>query len=317
MTLPRLTSRWMLGGAAAAAVIALAAVAPAARSQGDPREQHVFATVTDKQGGAIKGLGASDFSVVEDGQTREILRVTPSVKPMQVALLVDTSAAIQPSLNGPSIQDVRRAVSTFAKAIFDANSDNQVALYTFGERSTRVVALTSSTIPVLKAADAIMPIQGAGAYFHDAIRDAAKDLKSANAPRPVIVGFVAERGPEFSTYDHIRVAEFLQAAQATLWTITLQGRNLNGAPLGREVEAQGIERSHVLDEVTVQSGGTNQPVLTSTALETTFARIAMLMTNAYDITYSRPEALIPPKKRDVKLTDKPDLKLLAPKWGGK
>jgi hypothetical protein len=180
-----------------------------------------------------------------------------------------------------------------------------------------VVSLTSSSIPVLKAADAIMPIQGAGAYFHDAIRDAANDLKKANAPRPVIVAFVAERGPEFSTYDHIRVAEFLQAAQASLWTITLQSRSLNGPDLGREVQAQGIERSHVLDDVTVQSGGENQPVLTSTALETTFARVAMLMTTAYDITYSRPEAMIPPKKRDVKLTDKPDLKLLAPKWGGK
>jgi VWFA-related protein len=303
--------RWMLGSAAAVVAVVVTAAAPAGR-QADPREQHVFATVVDKQGGAIKGLTASDFSVKEDGQAREILRAEPSVKPMQIALLVDTSQAVQ-----PNIQDLRRALATFINNIYDANSDNQVALYTFGERSALKQTLTSSRVLVLKAAGAVFPIQGSGAYFHDAVRDAATDLKKAGAPHPVLVGFVSERSPEFSTYDHIRVAEFLQAANASLWTITLQGRNLNGPPLGREVEAQGQERSQVLDDVTVQSGGTNEPVLTSTALETTFARIALLLSTSYDITYSRPEALIPPKKREVRLTDKPDLKLMAPRWGGK
>jgi hypothetical protein len=254
----------------------------------------------------------ADFVVQEDGVKREIIKVEPSTAPMQVALLLDTSDAVRPATS-----DLRKGAAKFIQAVFDANPQSQIGIYTFGERPTLQVDYTSSPIALLRAAAAVFPIAGSGSYLHDAIREACTTLKKLHAARPVIVAFVDERSPEFSTYDHIRVAEFLQDARATLWTVTLQGRDLN-SPAGSstETEAQGIERSHVVDDVTVQSGGDNETVLTWTALETTFAKLATLMVAPYDITYGRPDMLIPPKRVEVKLV-RPDLKLMAPRWSGK
>ncbi len=311
-------ARHGVGMIGAAAVLALTVATPVARAQRDPREQHAFATVVDKKGAPIAGLGAADFTVSEDGVKREVLRVEPSAAPMQVALLVDTSDIVgNGSVHPPVTNDLRVGLKAFINAVFTSNSSNQMALYTFGERPTQVVDFASSPIPLLRAADSVFPVRGAGAYFNDTIRDACQSLAKMSAKRAVIVAFVDENGPEFSTLDHVRIDEALQATRAAIWAVTLPDRNAINRGVSNPLDLKARdERTQILQDATDKSGGENLQVLATTALATTFNDVASLLGSQYDITYARPESLVPPKRLNVTVS-RPGTKLLAPHWSGK
>jgi len=305
---------WWTGAAAALSIVL---VAPAVGAQrGDPREQHAFATVTDRKGNAIAGLGVADFSVTEDGVKREVLRVEPAAAPLQVVLLLDSSDTVR-SNGHDATHDVRLAATAFINAVFDANSLSQMALYTFGERPTPVAPFASTPIPILRAAANFFPAQGSGAYFNEAVRDAARALVKIDARRPVIVAYVDENGPEFSNIDHTRVAQELQSSRAALWTVSEPDRNAANAGLGNPIDDTARrERSTIINDLTSESGGQNTQVFVTTTLANTFTQVAQLLASQYDITYARPESLVPPKKVEVS-TSRRDTKLLAPHWGGK
>lgn len=307
------TARRMTAGAGLVLGTALVLAAPATQAAQDAREQHAFATVIDKKGNPVAGLGPADFTVREDGVKREILRAGPSAAAPQVVLLLDTSDVIKTV----ALQDLRLGATTFINAVFNANSGSQMALYTLGDRPTQVVDFSATPIPLLRAADGLFPAKGSGAYFNDSIPEVSRALTKIGAKRPVIVAFVDENGVEFSTTDHGRVAQALQAARAALWTISVPDQNAANRGLGDGPDVLARqEREQVVNGLTYQSGGENVQLFVTSALSTAFTQVATLLGSQYDITYARPEALVPPKHIDV-ATSRSDVKLLAPHWGGK
>ena len=66
------------------------------------REQHVLVSVLDKDGNPVPDLAAGDFIVRENDMAREVLRVEPASAPMQIMMLVDTSANTQIDSAGPA-----------------------------------------------------------------------------------------------------------------------------------------------------------------------------------------------------------------------
>jgi hypothetical protein len=185
----------------------------------------------------------------------------------------------------------------------------QIAFSTFGERPTHVVDYTNSPIVLSAGIDRLFSHTGAGAYFLEAVVETCQRLKKRQAPRPVIVAFVAEGGPEFSNLTYDRVQEALQGAGAALWAVTLD----DNAP--DQMSREGRERAIVLGDVTIRTGGMNKAVLSRQGIETGFKSIATLLTSQYDITYGRPESLIPPTRLEVTARRK-DVRVLAPRWTG-
>lgn len=291
-----------LGVATAAALVATTAPLDAQQTR-ERREQHVYVAVSTNEDAPVTDLKPAEFTVREDDLAREVLRASPA-PPTHIALLVDDSQVAQ-----QSIADLRTGLASFVKKMFGTEG-LQMSYMTFGERPTRVVDFTNSPATIEKAVARLFHRTGAGSYFLEAVQDAARDIRKREAQRPVIVAFLVERGPEFSSTINQAVAESLKAVNASLWTIVLQeGAQNVGTPELRE-------RAIVLGDVTRDSGGDNKTVLSRQAIESAFLSRAALLLSRYDVVYGRPDSLIPPTKVEVEVKRK-DVRVMAPRWVSK
>jgi len=299
-----------VGSTLAAAILFVAALSPlTARStaaQRESRQREVFVSVTDKNGAPIRDLGPADFTVTEDNVAREVLKAAPSTTPMQIALLIDNSDAVE-----RLIPDLRKAAARFADLVLQSSPNSEIMLMTFGERPVTEVPFTTSSIALLRGAGTLLSRSGSGSYMLQAVPDACKALTKHGATRPVIVVFSSEEGPEFADNRHARVIEALKAANATLWTMSYQ--SATGPTVRFQNTDEGRERMDVLNTVANDSGGDNKVVLNLAGIEPAFASVAAMLLAEYDVTYSRPAALIPPQRMTVTVK-RPGVRLLAPHW---
>jgi hypothetical protein len=291
-----------LAACVVAGTVVLAATPPSLAQRG-AREQRVSVSVVGRNDAPVADLRAADFVVREDGIAREVLRLAPAPPPSHVGLVIDDSQATQ-----SAVADIRRSLSALALAAQNADPRPLVGLRTFGDRSTRVAAYSPSAETLQPSIDRLFARPGSGAYLLDAIIDECADLVQLKAERPVIIVLVAEAGQEFSHNVHQRVEAALRDAGASLWTLTLQGRQVDslGSPELRE-------RSIVLTDVAAASGGAARNVLTSQGLEQAMTRVINRIGARYELTYSRPDALIPPERLEVTVS-RPGAQISAPSW---
>jgi hypothetical protein len=283
---------------------ALASGVPSAQ-QLEPRatnQQRVFVSVVDKKGIPATGLAVTDFTIREDGRAREVLNVEPATGPLDVALLVDTSAT-----TAGAIPDLRDALKAFADALWANNPDTQIALYSFGERPSLEADSSSSAVNLGRRIDRLFATPGSGAYFIDAVIDAAKSQTKSTSSRRVIVAYVDENGPEFSNRRHDYVYDVVAAAQTSLWAVARQGFGSSTSTV------ENRERAMVIGDVTMRSGGRSAMVFDSTGLKTQFTNIATQLLSQFMVTYGRVDSLIPPERLEIKLTNS-DLRLASPRW---
>jgi von Willebrand factor type A domain-containing protein len=289
--------------AGVAAITALSVATTSLDAQRATREQHVYVAAVTGEDAPLTDLKPAEFKVREDGVAREILKATtPAPPPTHLALLVDDSDVAQ-----SAVADLRIALTSFVKKMMAGANGLQMSYTTFGERPTKQVDFTANPATLEKAVARLFHRTGAGAYFMEAVQEACKDLRKREAARPVIVAFVVDRGPEFSSAIHQQVEDALKAVGASLWTVVLQeGPQTLGSTEMRE-------RAIVIGDVTRDSGGDNKTVLSRQALENGFLSRAAILNSRYDVSYGRPESLVPPTKMEVDVTRK-DVRVLAPRW---
>ena len=300
----RTAVRVAVAAAAVSGLAGLLAAHPSAAPQRDLRERHLVISVLDKSGKPAAGLTPADLAIREDGVVREVLRVEPAADPMQVMLLVDTSATTQ-----AAIPDLRKGLASLVTAILAKRSDSQIGVMSFGERPTRDAGLTTSEVTLQRAIGRLFARPGGGSYLLEAITEAVKDLKKLKAARPVIVAYADMASPEFSAESDRQIADALKDAGVELWAIVLQTGAVSSSSDAER------NRSTVLGDVTTASGGTRETVLTHTALAPKFEELAGRLTSQYVVTYNRPDSLVPPSRLDVTLK-REGLRLLAPRWAG-
>jgi hypothetical protein len=160
---------------------------------------------------------------------------------------------------------------------------------------------------VTAGVDRIFPRPGAGATFLEAIVDSCRALDTRKAERAVIVAFVAESGPEYSNESEQRIAEVLRTSGVALWAIVLED------PDNQTSSNANRERTTVLGDVTRRSGGHRKPLLSKLGLDSAFKNLAAALTSQYDLTYARPDSLIPPTRLEVSLRQGSG-RVVAPSW---
>lgn len=257
------------------AAVWLASASSPVYAQAD--ERVIYASVVDRDGSPVLDLTTKDFIVREDGQSREVLRVTRDTDPLQIALLVDNSVTMRPRLS-----ILRRAVTAFIDA---TREDVQLALITLAERPTILAGYTTDRAALRKAADNMFAYE-AGNYLLDGIAETSQGLAKRTTLRSAIA-VITGIGPELSYRQYTEVLRFFRAGGASLHVVQM------GAGIG------GQEREIVISRGTSETGGRFEEVLVPTNLELKSRQMATELSNQYRVTYARPNRLVPPSKTEV------------------
>ena len=286
---PMRTSSWLrpalLLALTLAAVVALLPRTPlAAQGQDASRERTMFVSAVDKDGEPVSGLGPDAFNVREDGVRREVLRVSPATEPIDIALLVDNSAA-----SNEEITFFRNAITKFVTQM--APGGNPIAIVALADRPTILADYTTDAERLTSAVGRLFPMSQSGMTLLDAIVETSRGLARRESPRAAIIPVITD-GQEFTNRYYRDVAEALRAARAPLHAVTV------GQFLHRE--EHGIrERSFFLDEGPRVSGGQRVALLSPNAVDQALMRIARELSSQYKIVYSRPQSLIAPEKVEI------------------
>jgi VWFA-related protein len=88
-----------------------------------PQLMRLNASVTDRSGRAISGLGLSDFVLLENGKERKITDVAPTSAPFNLVLLLDVSGSVE-----ERIDFVRKAARSFLDT---ASPQDRIAIISF------------------------------------------------------------------------------------------------------------------------------------------------------------------------------------------
>jgi VWFA-related protein len=280
------------------ALVGIATVPASLAAQ--PSEQTVYASVLDKDGHPVTGLAVADFVVKEDGASREVLRVGRTADPIDLAVIVDTSAAIQPHLN-----DFRKALTAFVTRMAGQHSAS-VALLSMADRPTVLADYTTSVAELTKTVQRIFPQPNSGTVFQDTISDAVKGLLKHDNPRRAIVLVTTESTADFSNVPYQRTLEKLSESGASFHALVITS---SGTAAGiRDENAR--ERGIVIDQGTRSTGGRRDDLLSSMALSDALDRLAEDLAQQYKVVFGRPGSLVPPKKIDVSVK-RPDVETRA------
>ncbi|MCX6545601.1 MAG: hypothetical protein NTV05_14465 [Acidobacteria bacterium] len=258
------------------------------RAAAQALERDIFVSVLDRSDKPVPNLGPRDFAIREDGRLREVLRVRRATEPIDLAVLVDTSAAA-----GAQISDLRLGLEAFVRRMLP---QAHIALVEFGERPHVLTDYTSNAALLAQGVGRIFSIAGSGAYALDAIVDTLNGMKKREAERSAIL-VVWLGGYEFSNLAYSRVLDLLAEQGPALHVLTVSA----GVPPDM-MTVDGQSREHVFDAGTRTSGGSRRNVQSSMAIQDALGRVATELLSQYRVTYARPQMLIPPETIDVRAT---------------
>lgn len=267
----------------ASVTVALAAQDPAAPKASDARTRQVYVSVVDSKGVAVTGLGAADFNVREDGQSREVLRAAQATEPLDIILLIDDSQAATSAI--PYLRD---GLSRFVDKM---QGKAAIGLVTIGERPTSVVERTTDPAALKKGISRMFARPGSGAYLLEGIVEVSRGFLKREPSRPTIVAITME-GIEFSNLQYQQVLDELYKSGAALHVLSV-GRP--GGGMSDEIRNKNI----VVARGTEGTGGRRDQLLTELAIPDALGKIADELLKQYVVTYGRPDALIPPEKIQV------------------
>lgn len=245
-----------------------------AQAAAPPAEvRSVLVSVTDARGVSVSGLSREEVVVLENGVAREPSRVVPDDRPLTVAVLVDTSLAVGSSYRLNLVD----AIGSFVNRLPEGS---RYALWTTGDRPTKVVDYTTNPEEAPRALKRVPPI--GGNTLLDALFEASRDLKKQEGARAAVVA-VTGLGPEMSFRDRHAVVDESKKSGAVFYAIQLE--DVGGAFEDRQAY------EYALSRLTEDSAGLYDTLLSSMGASAALQKVAADLGSQYRVSYvSVPEA---------------------------
>jgi Ca-activated chloride channel family protein len=275
----------VLAAAVCAALAGLSTSPRAAQAQAS-REGVIFVSAVDRDGEPVPDLGPEAFQITEDGRKREVLRVSRATEPIDVAVLVDNSAAAS--------DDITFLRSGLSKFVARMAPGNRVAIVALADRPTILVDYTDDTKRLSDAVGRLFSMSQSGMTLLDAIFETTRGLSKRETPRAVIVPVFTD-GVEFTNRYSKDIVATLQDEDVALHMVTI-------GQFYHSEEHATRERSFLLDAGPKGSGGQRISLLSPHGLEDALQRLARELSSQYKVVYGRPESLIAPERAEVSST---------------
>jgi VWFA-related protein len=252
-------------------------------------------TLLDNKDQEVTDVSASDVALLENGVSRDVVSFKPDRRPLSVAVLVDTSAAVGSAYRLNVLEAVTGLVTRLPEG-------SRYALWTTGDRPTKVRDFTDDRGAAAAALKMVAPM--GGNYVLDAFDEASRDLRKngreGDRTAVVAVSFV---GPEFSSVDKYRAAEVAQDNADLFLSVLVE------AAEGAEREML-TDASYVMDRLARATGGRFDTILSPMGLDGALRKLSAHLRSAYRLLYATVPDL---KKRDLDLrVARKDTKVLLP-----
>jgi Ca-activated chloride channel family protein len=140
----------------------------------------VTATVRDRRGRLVKGLGAQDFEILDRGERRRITDFRAESTPVSVAILFDISGSMRTADRMTAAQFAAHHLLSWLE-----HGRDEAALFTFDSRLHQVAPFTVDTRALQGALGEVDPFGATS--LHDAIAEAAKRAAERTGRRRAVV----------------------------------------------------------------------------------------------------------------------------------
>ena len=228
----------------------------------------LYATVHDRAGRPVTGLGEEAFEVTEDGVRQEIRRFAwVSDLPLHTALLIDTSSSMEDSLE-------RAGEAALAFVEQTVKPRDRAALITFTAEPYVAVRFTND-VDALAAALAAMRAEG-GTALYDSLVFALHYFHGIKGQKALLL--LSDGKDESSGFDFDGALQFARRAGVTLYTVGLKEASLN----------RGSRR--VLRQLADETGGRSFFIDDVAELEAIYASIQQELRSQYLIAYQSSSA---------------------------
>jgi len=141
---------WLLAAGLAAAVLPRAGTRAAPQFASAVNLVEVYATVSDRTGAPVTGLGSADFEVLEDGRPQAIQVFAAGDFPLSVALAIDHSA----SMAGSRLRAAAGAAKRFLARL---RPEDQVMILAVSSDVTVLAPLSRDRAAHMQAIDGLRP----------------------------------------------------------------------------------------------------------------------------------------------------------------
>ncbi|HYM23401.1 MAG TPA: VWA domain-containing protein [Vicinamibacterales bacterium] len=229
----------------------------------------VTATVTDKDGRLVTGLGREAFEVYEDGERQTVTQFTNERVPIGLGVLLD----ISDSMFGKRIQDARAAVERFLFTLLDEG--DEFFLSAFNHRPRPLTGWTRERTEIGAALAGLRPSGGTAIY--DALIDSLPLIDRRDRQRAAVL-IISDGADTASTATLRDVQSALWRSDAFVYAIAIDSPEPQ--PINTRVNPQSLR------EITNDSGGRTEIVRSSADLDTATARIAEELNSQYVLGYS-------------------------------
>lgn len=186
------------------------------------------ATVKDRHGAPIGGLGPEDFQILEEGQPRELAVFERRTnRPLSVALMLDASQS-----TAIELRFERGSASRFFGRLLEpaVHIEDRAAVFSFSGSVEELQGFTRKQKDLKDALNRVKPQNGTSVY--DAIVVASGELGGRVGRRVIVIITDGGDTTSFSTYDEaLRAAHEAEAAIYPLIVLPIRadaGRNRGG-----------------------------------------------------------------------------------------
>ena len=231
----------------------------------------VSATVTDKAGRLVTGLGRDDLAVYEDGVEQPIALFSKERMPASLGILVD----ISDSMFGQRLADAARAVDRFVLDLLDGGDEAFLLLF---NHEPRILARWTS--PPRGLANRLADVHAfGGTAIYDAIVTSVPLLASRRHQRCglVVISDGTDTASDRSLQDALRA---LGGTDAFVYAIAINDQP--AVAIARQFSPE------ALNEITGLSGGYTELINRSSDLMAATERIATELNHQYTLAYRPP-----------------------------